>query len=375
MIKNPNRRPGIAFYSVGDENWPSTRFRVLQFFPDLDLAGFDVRLFALPRVNPGRLRRFLGMLWQAFVRWRQLGQAKKYDLVVVQKGLTPWRCRGLEKRLWESGRPYILDLDDAVYLINHVRLPGALRWLQDDGQPEVLLRRADHVIAGNAVLGDFSASRARAVSLIPTCIDTKRFVPPARVPAASPVIGWSGSISTNFYFNALIPVLRRLAGLYTYRLVLISDSLQDLRTSELGDVKWDFVRWNKETEVADLQKIDIGLMPLTEDPWSNGKCGMKALLYMSVGAPPVCSPVGVNREIVREGVNGFLAKDEEQWFTKLSCLIEDPALRQKMGRDARKTVEERYSVNQHFPKLLEIFRGLMASESAEMTYKEACVPA
>ena len=117
------------------------------------------------------------------------------------------------------------------------------------------------------------------------------------------------------------------------------------------NIEFEFVAWKYATEVEDLQNIDIGTMPLNEDVWSRGKCGLKALQYMAAGIPAVCSPVGMNSEIIQDGRNGFLASGEEDWFNKLSLLIEDRGLRQKIGEAGRQTVEEKYSLKINAPKL------------------------
>ncbi|MCD6311273.1 MAG: glycosyltransferase, partial [Elusimicrobia bacterium] len=111
-----------------------------------------------------------------------------------------------------------------------------------------------------------------------------------------------------------------------------------------------------------LQSLDIGLMPLPDNNWTKGKCGLKALQYMAVGVPVVVSPVGVNREIIRDGENGFLADSEGEWLEKLSLLIENKELREKLGEMGRKTVEEKYSIKVNLPKLLAIFREVAQSE-------------
>ncbi|MDQ3190363.1 MAG: glycosyltransferase, partial [Bacteroidota bacterium] len=120
--------------------------------------------------------------------------------------------------------------------------------------------------------------------------------------------------------------------------------------------------WNKETEIEDLSKIDIGIMPLPDDMWAKGKCGFKGLQYMALEIPSIMSPVGVNNEIIEDGVNGFLAKTEEEWFEKLSLLIESPAIRKRLGKAGRQTVEQRYSVKSQKERYLEVFEKVLESK-------------
>jgi len=105
------------------------------------------------------------------------------------------------------------------------------------------------------------------------------------------------------------------------------------------------VDWAAATEVRDLSEFDIGVMPLPDDEWARGKCGLKGLQYMALEIPTVMSPVGVNTEIIEDGRNGFLAAREDEWVEKLANLIESAGLRRELGQAARRTVEERYSVH------------------------------
>ena len=133
-----------------------------------------------------------------------------------------------------------------------------------------------------------------------------------------------------------------------------------VRVEEFKGVRWEFLPWRNETEVQDLNRIDIGVMPLDKDDgWSPGKCGLKALLYMAIGLPAVCSPVGVNSEIFRDGVNGFLAEDQEEWIQKLSLLLENTALRSRLGLSGRQTVEDSYSIKKNVPILIGVLNKIL----------------
>jgi glycosyltransferase involved in cell wall biosynthesis len=108
-------------------------------------------------------------------------------------------------------------------------------------------------------------------------------------------------------------------------------------------------RWSSEEEQSDLESFDIGIMPLSNDLWSQGKCGLKILQYYSVGIPVVCTPVGVNRDLVEDGVNGFWARDEEEWKKSILKLIKEEGLRKEMGMKGRKTVEGLFAQGQRTP--------------------------
>jgi glycosyltransferase involved in cell wall biosynthesis len=121
----------------------------------------------------------------------------------------------------------------------------------------------------------------------------------------------------------------------------------------LEGVETEAMQWRAATEIQDLRPFDIGVMPLPDDDWSKGKCGLKALQFMALGVPTVCSPVGVNTDIIQDGANGMLATTEDKWVEKLRQLLHSPELRGKLGKAGRETVEEKYSAKAVAPKFYE----------------------
>jgi glycosyltransferase involved in cell wall biosynthesis len=101
-------------------------------------------------------------------------------------------------------------------------------------------------------------------------------------------------------------------------------------------------------------------MPLPDESWPRGKCGLKARQYMALGIPTICSPLGVNTEMIQDGVNEFIAATEEEWITKLKRMLEDANLRASLGASGKATVEERYSVPITAPKVAKIFLEVAA---------------
>jgi glycosyltransferase involved in cell wall biosynthesis len=164
------------------------------------------------------------------------------------------------------------------------------------------------------------------------------------------VIGWTGTHSTSAYLEGIYSALETLNKKYNFKFLVISNKQP---SRQLAVDSWQ--EWQKETEIEDLDQIDIGIMPMPDNDWTRGKCGFKALQFMALGKPVVASPVGVNTEIIQDGVNGFLASAEEEWVEKLSRLIEDPELRERLGKAGRKTVVERYSVEANKEKFLNLF--------------------
>jgi glycosyltransferase involved in cell wall biosynthesis len=229
----------------------------------------------------------------------------------------------------------------------------------------VLLRLSAATIVGNQTLGAYAASYSSNVHVVPTVVDTDRFRPPTQraekieEEAQRPItIGWIGLAYNASYLEWLAPVFRRLQKEYLLKVVVISS-----HSPVLEGVSASFKPWNYATEVEDLQVCDIGVMPLPDSEWARGKCGLKLLQYMALGLPAVASPVGVNREIIEDGVNGLLATTEEDWHRQLAKLCRDSALRGHIGHAGRATVEARYSLKQWGPKLAERYRAILMEET------------
>ena len=221
----------------------------------------------------------------------------------------------------------------------------------------VIIRSADHVIAGNDYLASYAERYNRSVTTIPTCVDTDRFVPRAdgARTATPPVIGWIGSPTTAIYIADLAPVLRRVAETDAF-VARISGAGAPI---EMPGVRMENARWSLDDEVRLFNTCDIGVYPLTDDEWSRGKCGFKAIQFMACGVPVVASAVGVNREIIQDGVNGFLASGEAEWVDKIRRLLNDATLRRRMAEAGRRTVERSYSLHVHAPALASTLRNVV----------------
>jgi glycosyltransferase involved in cell wall biosynthesis len=253
-------------------------------------------------------------------------------------------------------RPVVFDFDDAIYLGDTSPANGWSRRLKWRGKTAAVCRVAKHVTVGNEVLAAFAKNHGRRVTVIPSTIDTDAYQVRAKDRNGIPVVGWTGSATTVRYLEALAPALRRLREKCEFELRVIGARIQ------IQGVAVYCSPWRAETEAEDLRVFDVGLMPLPDDEWSRGKCGMKALQYMALGIPAVVSPVGVNASIVQNGVNGFHARNEQEWVDRTELLLRDESRRDWMGREARRTVEESYSCRVHAPRM-----ALVLREAAGMT--------
>ncbi len=270
-----------------------------------------------------------------------------FNVVFLQKPLFPGRVFPIcEKLLALANRKVVFDFDDAVFMR---RKTSKKYWwsnlLVDVRDCERIIRSSFHVIAGNKCLAVYARRFNQDVTIIPSPIDTEKYKPSAKAKCDSLIIGWIGTNRNLVYLEGTKNVLQRLSKKYTFTLKIVCDPPGKKRERlHLQGVPYVFKTWNVDDELRDIQDFDIGIMPLSDDPWTRGKCSFKALQYMSCGIPSVISPVGMNSEVIQDGENGFLAATEKEWEEKIEILIKNPELRRKMGRNARLTVERKYSV-------------------------------
>jgi glycosyltransferase involved in cell wall biosynthesis len=275
------------------------------------------------------------------------------DVVFVYREAAPLAPAWFERlATWRT--PLVFDFDDAIYLADASPANAWTRRLKGRGKVEALCRMSRHVTVGNVVLAQFASRHARAVTVLPSTIDTDVYRVAPRAANARPVVGWTGSETTLPHLLAIGPALRRLRRCVDFELRVIGGP------AAVDGLDVCCLPWSAASEVDDLRPLDVGVMPLPDDEWSRGKCGMKALQYMALGTPAVVSPVGANADIVQDGVNGFHARTEDEWVDRLAKLLSDAKLRVRLGTAARATVERAYSAEVHVPRLAQVLKQAAA---------------
>jgi hypothetical protein len=343
----------------------SSRMRFHQYLPALAAAG--IRVEVAPLFSDGYVRSLqagqrdpLEIVRGYARRTLQLRQARTFDLLWVEKEALPWLPAGLERALAAGSMRFVLDYDDAVFHHYDRHRHAWVRHLLGNKHP-TLMRQASLVIAGNDHLAAFArAAGAHRVETVPTVIDLQRYpAPDFTHHGEPPCIGWIGQRATAPFLTPLASVFKRLTveRRACFRAVGID-------AASLG-LPMVSVPWREDTEVAAMGAFDIGIMPLTDGPFERGKCGYKLIQYMACGLPVVASPVGVNRQIVEHGVNGFLAETPAQWEKALRTLALDAGLRARMGRAGRRKVEQHYALQVTAPRLEELLRRAARTVSGE----------
>lgn len=303
------------------------------------------------------MRKALGVFGGFLNRVMLLPSVRQFDFVFIHREATPIGPPWFEWMVAKVFRKKIIyDFDDAIWLANtshENNLASKLKW---HGKVESICKWSYAVSCGNDYLCNYAKQFNGRVVLNPTTIDTHKLhntiLYPAKIKSTQVIVGWTGTHSTLKYLNPVIPVIQSLERKFREQLkfVVIADKKPSFQLSSLH-----FVQWSKETEVQDLLQFDIGLMPLTDDVWAKGKCGFKALQYMAMGIPVIASPVGVNQNIIDEGVNGFLCQSLSQWEEKISQLIKDHDLRKRMGDAGRLKISNNYSLDSNSDNFLSLF--------------------
>jgi glycosyltransferase involved in cell wall biosynthesis len=302
----------------------ASRYRVLQYLPYLRESGMKTQVTTYPRT----LRE----------HWSFFKSLPRYDVVFLQRkrltGLRLWLLRKRANRI-------VYDFDDSVmYRNSKVKNPVSKTRRRRFAR---MLTVSDAIIAGNEYLREEALKYNANVEVIPSPIDIERYTAKSYDSKGDGVIlGWIGDHGSIHYLEKMRPIFDALAREYPHvRLKIVCDTFFKCDQMEVIEKQW-----GSEDEVRDLQSFDIGLMPLMDDPWSWGKCGLKIVQYQGVGVPVVCTPVGINRDLVKDGENGFWARDDREWIEKLSILIEDLDLRKEMGLRGRERVKSGYSLGE-----------------------------
>jgi glycosyltransferase involved in cell wall biosynthesis len=346
------------------------KLRAAGIRPDVHPFLDDAYVFNLHAGRPTSLPLILGSY---AARLMVLLKARGYDLLWIEKEALPWVPAWAELALLRMiGGKIVVDYDDAVFHAYDRHRHRLVRKFLGS-KIDRIMAIADLVTVGNSYLGLRGKSAgACAVAELPTVVDLRDYPDPPAAPRDSErpfTLGWIGSPLTSTYLEPLRPALLELTARLSLKIVLIGAA-----AGALAGLPVERVAWSEDTEAAALARCDVGIMPLPDLPWERGKCGYKLIQYMACALPIVASPVGINRDIVTHGENGFLAETTSDWVSSLFRLASEPELRRSMGIAGRRRAEANYSLDAVAPKLIELLysvaterpsrRGLQSSATA-----------
>ncbi len=327
---------------------PGQRFRFEHYLPMLKENGFEYNVRPFLSLN-GRKQLYTkgNVLAKIFAIlggfWRRLGDMfllHKYDYIYIHRWATTAGPPVFEWMIAKIFRKKIIyDFDDAIW-VNESAYNKKYLAVKFLGKVAKICKWSHKVSVGNAYLYEFAANHNGNTFIVPTVVNTEEVHNiMQKQQVAMPAVGWTGSFSTLLYLDIIVPALQSLQTKVPFEFVVIAD-----KDPKLPLKYYRFIKWNAETEVADLLNFHIGLMPLTDDEITRGKCGFKAIQYMSLGIATIVSPVGMNTTLITDGVDGFYATDKLGWEEKISLLLQDASLRKKLSDAARTKIEEHFSV-------------------------------
>ena len=353
----------VLFWVPYPSEGASNRYRVEQYLPYLKLKNISYVLrpfwsscaFKVLFNNGYFMKKLYYFILGTIRRIIDLFFLSRYDLVFIHREAYPVGGAFFETILSNLRKPFIFDFDDAIFLFASSPQNNFAINYKNPLKIAKIIKMSNGVIAGNGYLADFALKYNPIVWVVPTSIDTDKYRNNLNKQNkhGDVIIGWIGSVTTLGFLDPMVNVFTRLSSRFpNVKFKIIGGEFSVPGLSNVVSSPWSI-----ERELDDLKTFDIGIMPMPDNEWTRGKCGFKAIIYMSMGIPCVCSAVGVNNEIITNGVNGFLVNAEDEWLDRLSFLINHDQQRREMGARARIVAEENFSVKSNvnrFLKTLEI---------------------
>jgi len=329
---------------------PSQRFRFEQFLPFSCENGIDFMIKPFFDANSWAnlfkkgifFSKSTSIIFGLLKRYSILPTLYKYDYVYIHRETAPvgppifeWlMAKVFKKKL-------IYDFDDAIWIPTSSDVNPFAAKIKCNWKVSKICSYSHIVTVGNSFLASFAKKYCSDVRIIPTIVNTENHHNRIKNQNDTPiVIGWTGTF-TNFYnLEIILPYLSTLKKKYNFNFLIIAD-----RNPDFKSIDYEFTKWDLNTEIDDLLKINIGIMPLKNSDFEMGKCAFKAIQYMSLGIPAVVSAVGANKKVVDHEINGYLIENEVDWLNKLEHLLNNLQLRTDIGLNARKKIIAEYSVN------------------------------
>lgn len=277
-----------------------------------------------------------------------------YDAVFVYREAALLGPAFLEKLIARK-KPIIYQLDDPLFVPYRSPSNGYLSYLKFFGKIKEIIRISKVVIVNSSHIREFASDFNPNIWQVPSVVDTDLFKFEPFDASGNVTLGWSGSPTTLKNLKLVEKPLQEISLNGICPIHFIGGTEIDLEGVEFTSQKW-----NAATEVQDLRKMQIGLVPLPDRPWNRYKFIMKTAQYMALGIVPVGTPMASNPEVIRHGENGFLAASDKEWVEYISLLAADPGLRERLSSEAVSDAVSKYSLKANTPKIVDAFRAAVA---------------
>ena len=346
---SPGQRVRIEHWArhLGEYDW------MVDFYP-----FEDQRLNAV-LYRKGHFAAKVVRLLACYVRQlRTVAKLKGYDVIFIYREAALIGPAILERLAARLGPPVVYDIDDPIFLSIPSVTSGFFSKLKFPRKTNAIVKMSDHVIAINDLLAGYARRYNDSVSIVPNFLDPDKFKPVPERRQSEVRIGWTGSQSTMANLHAIAGPLREIQRRF-------GTPVRVIGTGDLAieDLDLDVRQWTPETEVADLQECQIGVLPVLDRPENEWKFFLKLVQYLTTGLAVVAQRSGSNADVIEDEVNGFIVDTPEQWVQRLSQLIEDTELRDRMGDAARRTAVERYSSQVQMPRVAAIFNQVLDGQT------------
>jgi glycosyltransferase involved in cell wall biosynthesis len=337
------------------------RFRIELWAKELVDRGIETEF--LPYTNPrltDTLYRSTGTIKKGLLSLsallRQISIAiktRKPDLIFIYREAAVVGPPVIEKMVRKWGIPIVYDIDEPLFVPYVSPSNGRMNRLKFFSKYDYLLAMSDCVFAVNRAIADHAAELNSNVAVVPMAVDMERYRPIiGKKLNEKPIIAWVGTRTNQPNIEAIVPTLRRLAKDKEFTFRIIADDPMDFDGLDV-----EFIPWTYGGEVRALQEADIGVTPVGESPWAKWKFFFKTVQFMSTGLPVVAANIGSNIEVIKDGVNGYIANSEGDWYEKLDRLLADRKLRDGLGEEARQTVASRFDIDKQIDFVEEKFKS------------------
>lgn len=353
----------ILYFTKYEDLGASSRLRSYQFFPYLNNLGYEIKyqaLFKNKYVKNLYLKKsniynlICSYLERFFFLITILFKFRKFDLIVIEKELFPYTPILFEYLFYLLNISYVVDYDDAIFHNYDMHKNKIIRYALGNKIDKVMFY-SNHVFAGNEYLLERARnSNAKSSSFLPTVIDLNLYNLKTSYPKNEFILGWIGSPSTVRYLEELFPVFEKIHKKYpNFKVNAIGAKSDYIEYSFINSIEW-----KKETEVEEINKFSIGIMPLYDAPFEKGKCSYKLIQYMGCYKPCIASPIGSNNQVITEGFNGKFASNEKEWYDGIEYFILNPNVIKDFGMNGRKRIDEIYNINSNIQLMNIIFKRI-----------------
>lgn len=360
MVEKPMRILAIVPYPI--DYCAGQRFRIelwakrladrgieVEFLPFADRDLTDVLYQPNQKIKKGSL-----LISSFFKQLVEVLKINKPDLVFIYREAGLIGPPIIEKLVRRWKIPIVYDIDEPLFVPCVSPINGSFNKLRFFSKVDELFKMSDCIFVVNQVIGDYARKFNDDVEIVPMTIDINRYKPSEQPKTnEKPKIAWVGTWSNQPNVELAIPPMRELRKDHDFTFRIVADNVMSFDGLDV-----DFVPWAYNVEVPNLQESDIGVVPVKASDWSPWKFFFKTIQFMGLGMPIVASATGSNLEIIKDGVNGFLARTESEWYEKLKLLIENPELRLRLGSEARKTAVEKFDIEKQYDFLETKFKKL-----------------